>query len=182
MHVAVVTPPAEFITLDQAKAFLRVDGSEEDVLIQGLVSAAMLAVEAPDGYVRRAVGQQVLKASVYALPVRGRALALPFPPITAVNSITYIGPRGEELTVDPSIYELAPEGAIRLAYGRAWPQRRSQSDVISITFAAGYAAVPRPYEIAALMHVAAMYDNRDGSAPLPPAARQLLSAYRIPRV
>ncbi|HEX7002363.1 MAG TPA: head-tail connector protein [Trueperaceae bacterium] len=44
MHTAVQTRLA--VTTDEAKAYLRVDGSDEDTLIEGLVKAAKAAADA----------------------------------------------------------------------------------------------------------------------------------------
>lgn len=183
MHVAVVTSPADIVSLEQVKAHLQVEHNAYDAIIGTYVAAAIQHLDGPEGYLRRAVGQQVLKATVYEFPTcRDRGLLLPYPPVSLVNDIEYISPDGSEVEVDPEIYELTPEGRLRLAYGMSWPSRRSARDPVSITFTAGWEVAPAPIVTAVLMHVTAMYDRRDEGAEFPEAAKRLVSRLRIRRV
>lgn len=183
MHVVVATPAAPFVTLAQAKAHLQVETNAFDTLIGSYVAAAIEHLDGPEGYLRRALGTQVLKATVYEFPTcREQGLLLPYPPVQSVNDLEYIAANGETVEVDPDLYELTPEGRLRLAYGAAWPTRRSWLDPVTITFTAGYETVPARAVAAVLMHVSAMYDKRDETADFPDAARRLVSPLRIRRI
>ena len=63
-----VTPPAELIPLPEAKAWLRVDGMEEDALIGGLLAAATAHLDGWTGVLGRALGEQVWEISLDAWP------------------------------------------------------------------------------------------------------------------
>lgn len=183
MHVVVVTPPAPFVTLAQAKSHLQVETSAFDETIGTYVAAAIEHLDGPNGYLRRAIATQVLAATVYAWPsCRERGLDLPYPPVVSVNDVEYVDASGATVDVDPDLYELTPEGRFRLAYGANWPSRRSASDPITITYTAGWENVPKRIVTAVLMHVGAMYDRRDETAEFPDAAKRLVSALRIPRI
>lgn len=186
MHVAVVTPPDPIITLARAKSQLQVEHSAQDDVISGYVAAATQFLDGPDGYLRRSIGTQVLAATIYDFPMcRGAddGLMLPYPPVTGVNDITYVNAAGDVVHVDPDAYELTPDGRLRLAYGQSWPARRSRMDPITVTFTAGYAAVPAPILTAVLLHVSAMFDAGDENAGFPKAAKDLVGGtYRLPRV
>lgn len=186
MHIAVVTPPAPWLTLALVKTQLGVDHSEQDSVIETYMAAAMEHLDGPDRYLRRPVGLQVLAATVYSLPVSrrpGSGLLLPCPPVTAINDIDYIGADGEVVEVDPDAYELTADGRLQLAHGQSWAPRRSADDPITIKFTAGYAAVPKAIVTAALMHVMTMFDAGDEGAGFPGPAKVLVDGnYRLPRV
>jgi uncharacterized phiE125 gp8 family phage protein len=186
MHVAVVTPPADFITLAQAKAQLRIEHGEEDGVIAIYVAAAIQHMDGVNGYLRRPVGQQVLAITAYRFPLHrgpGCGMQFPFPTVTAVNDAEIIDADGQLVHVDPDIYELSPEGRLQLAYGKSWPARRDSADPITITVTAGWEVVPKPIVVATLMHINAMYDEGDAAAGFPKAARDLVDGlYRLPRV
>lgn len=185
MHVVVVTPPAPFVTLAQAKAQLGVNHNEDNDRITLYVAAAIAHLDGPEGYLRRAIGSQVLAATVYGLPcgrgARG-GLALPYPPVTTVNDVEYVNAAGATVHIPPDAYELTPDGRLQLAWGASWPSVRSCEDPITITYSAGYPVVPKPIVAAVLMHVTAMYDSGDEGAGFPEPARDLVEGnYRIPR-
>lgn len=183
MHVAVVTPPELFVTVEQAKAHLGVESAAFDTTIRTYVAAAIGHLDGPEGYLRRAIGRQVLAATVYAWPVsREAGLQLPYPPIVAVEKVEYLNAAGQAVEVEPDVYETTPEGRFRLAYGAAWPSRRSALDPVKITYRAGWASVPAQIITAVLMHVGAMFDRRDETAEFPDGAKRLISPLRIPRV
>jgi uncharacterized phiE125 gp8 family phage protein len=186
MHVEVVTPPAEVVSLEEAKKLIVVEHDEDDELIQAAVTAATQVLDGPNGYLRRAIGAQKLSATLYEWPCR--PLLLPYPPIVAVEAISYLDVNGAGQTVDAATYQLLPGGRLQLAYGMLWPNRRSCRDPITIRYTAGWAIVPLPIVQAIKMQAADFYANRGESAlatlafqPNPAIAR-LLAPYRIHRL
>jgi uncharacterized phiE125 gp8 family phage protein len=193
MHVAVVTPPAAVVSLDDAKAHLRVDHAEDDTLILALVAAATARLDGPAGILNRALGDQALQASLDGFPReptwrgwRPVDLRLPCAPVTAVESITYVAADGTSATVAPEVYELTADGRLRLAHGQSWPQPRSDRDPVTITFQAGYEALPPPLRAAILLMVADLYANRESGgigerafeAPMTTTVDRLISPFR----
>lgn len=87
MRVVVVTSPVPFITADQAKRHLRVEGDDENEYIEGLIAVATAWIDGPDGWLGRALGSQVLEA---VLPSRVWAgeRRLPLPPLVEILSET----------------------------------------------------------------------------------------------
>lgn len=178
MHVEVVTPPAEVVSVDEAKAHLRVDFEDDDDLIEGMVAAATGALDGPDGILNRALSEQVLRATLEGFPYEHhraawpsfshhhlrdhpRGLALRCEPIRAVSAVTYIAADGSEQTVDPATYQLTADGRLRLAYGQCWPSPRACDDPVTVTYSAGYDALPKPLRAAILLMVGDLYENRD---------------------
>ncbi len=71
------------MTLDRVKAHLRVDGDEENDLIQAYIAAAQATIDGPGGWLGRALGKQTIEYRTWlpeperlrhhpAVPARGR--------------------------------------------------------------------------------------------------------------
>jgi uncharacterized phiE125 gp8 family phage protein len=183
MHVVVATYPQPIVTLEQAKAQLRVDFDDDDVLIQGHVAAATEALDGPDGHLRRSIGPQSLVATIEGFP--RQPLRLRYPPITAVTRVAYVDPAGDQADVDPAAYRLRPDGSLLLAYGQAWPIARSRCDPVEVHYAAGYTNIPAVITQAILMITAELYANRGEAIAVDlvesPFIKKLLRNIRIPR-
>lgn len=154
---AVAAPSPEPVSLDQAKAQLRVDGSEEDALISQLIAAARSHLENACGvrFARRS--GVVLKCDAFADFER-----LPEAPVASVASITYTDTAGATQTLSSSVYELRADGveaAVVLKSGQSWPATEPGSR-ITVTAAIGYETPPAEVQLAMAMLVAHFYDNR----------------------
>lgn len=180
--VQTVAPAAEPLTLAEAKAHLRVDGTDEDTLITALIVAAREQAEA---FLRRALITQTwrLDADRFAA-----MMALAYPPIVSVSSVTYTDIDGNSQTVATSVYELdAAEAIVRLKYNQTWPSARDHPDAVKITYVAGYGAagsnVPASIRQGMLMLIGHMFENRELSAPIlinqvPMATKHLWMPFR----
>jgi len=171
MRLSLVTAPTtEPVTLDEAKAHLRVDGTAEDALITALIQAAREHVESQTG---RALITQTWDGTLDSFPARG-AIVLPKPPLVSVTSVKHIDAAGAEQTMNPSDYSVekpagphAQEGRILLGYGKSWPSTRCQSNAVTIRFEAGYGAadkVPAALKAAMLLAIGDLYQNRERQA------------------
>jgi uncharacterized phiE125 gp8 family phage protein len=189
MTIAELTPPpAEPITLAEVKAHLRLDGSEEDTLLEGLVRAARAHLEGQTGlcliartfrlYLDRWPGEKVIQIA------RG--------PVQSVESVTVYDAIGTPVEVDASGYAL--DGRARPAR-LILPERPEPSrdlNGIEIDFTAGFgeagADVPDTLKRAMLLHVAAMYELRgvlsveDQPGAVPAGYDRLIAPYRIRRL
>jgi hypothetical protein len=96
-------PAVEPITLEEMKAYLRVDvddGSQDD-LIAGLIKAARLMVEAAS---RRILIEQHWRVVLDRWPIGGTIL-LPLSPLIAVDGITVTDASGNVTDVPASVFE-----------------------------------------------------------------------------
>jgi uncharacterized phiE125 gp8 family phage protein len=124
IHLAskLVTPPTiEPITLAQAKAFLRVDVSDDDAQIVVFLAAARAVVEQETG---RALQTQTWDHFFDALPALRRPLELPWAPLQSVTSIKSTDTAGVQTTLDAANYLVDPSsepGRIGLADAGNWP-------------------------------------------------------------
>lgn len=167
---------AQVLTTAEAKLHLRVDLSDEDTLIDSMVKAATLDAE---HLMQRAVMPQKWRVSLdefptsyctgYSRNAMRYAIDLPMPPVTAVDSVTYIDSTGASIVLANTEYQVTSGSdyitRIVPAYGKAWPAARFQPESVQIIFSTGYAnaaAVPEPIKTWIALRVGALYENRAG--------------------
>jgi len=166
--VLVTGPTTEPVTLAEAKAHLRADGSDDDDYITTLITTARQAAE---NYTRRAFITQTWQYSCDRL---SSTIRLPHQPIQNVASVTI---DGTELSTDN--YD------VDIASGRIKPLARYTADDIGgivITYTAGYgdlaSDVPAQISQAILLTIGHLYENRE-SQKMPEMAKLLLGPYRV---
>lgn len=175
----------EPITLDEAKAHLRVIGSDEDGHLTGLIIAAR---EMAEGRLNRTIRQRAI-TEVFSGWHEG--LVLPKPPVVSVESITYTDADGTVQTLPPEDYYAGVHvepAIVELAPGFRAPALHFRRHPIAVTYIAGYGAgdVPRAIIQWMLLAIGAMYQNRESVvtgisvAALPEDFMQLLiQPYRV---
>ena len=182
-------PSGAPITLAEAKLHCKVDTSDDDTLMTGLIAAVAQHLDGRHAYLGRCLITQSWEFRVHAFPQCG-VIELPFPPLQSVESVKYIDDAGVEQTLaaDQYVVDSATyEGQVRRAYNVVWPFARLEDYAVLIAFTAGFGdadAVPQPVKLAMLMIIKQLYDKRgdDGDAgviTIPAAARWLLGPYRI---
>ena len=185
MALKVVTPPAvEAITLEEAKNYLRVDVTDDDILISDLITAARMFAEA---YTWRAILPTTYEYYLESWPVYG-VIELPNPPLISVDFVRYTTANNVQFTLDASSYivDTANEpGRVILKPNYSWPADELLPGLpIVIRFTAGYAVVPKPVRQAMLMLVAHWYENREAAGErsikeIAFAVESLLGQYRF---
>ena len=184
-------PAIEPVTLAEAKAHLRVDGTVEDTLIGSLIVTSRLHVEAALGL---ALITQSWSYFIDAWP-SGRALALPLRPVQSVTAVRLYAADESLETVPADHYLLdgvgVPARLVRKA-NIAWAKPRRIANGIEIAFVAGYGSavtdVPAPIRQAILLLIAHWYEHREpveiGTAEVsvPTMVSDLLQPYRPVRL
>lgn len=163
-------PTVEPVTLAEAKAHLRQDGTDEDALITMLITAARLHAE---NVCRRAFVTQswdlyldsfpkytyygVVPGYVpvdqlpsgwmsmrnYAVRFRGGKIDLPFPQLQSVDAVKYTDITGTVQTLAPTLYIVDPisePGCITPAPDTYWPDTQNRVNAVQISFTTGYGA------------------------------------------
>ena len=157
----VITPPAaEPITLPEAKAHLRVIGTEDDTQINMMITAARQSAEE---YLQRALMPQTLQIILdgFCDPVR-----LPWPPFAELMSVAYTDADGAPATV--AVGDMIADYrsglcVLRPVSGTQWPRLQTNSQV-AIQYKAGYldaASVPSPIKAWMLLLIGTLYENRE---------------------
>jgi uncharacterized phiE125 gp8 family phage protein len=188
MGLVLITPPAEEpVSLAEAKLHLRVDVSDDDALINGLIQAAR---ERAEDILRRALITQTWELTLDQFP-SGDEIELPFPPLQSVASIKYTNSNGDEsvFSSDDYIVDTAEEpGKVVLAYGSTWPSvTLYPTGAVAVRYVAGYgeaADVPQTFKQAMLLMAGEWYENRENAtqprqAEIPLAAKNLLWPRRV---
>ena len=201
MNLRVLAGPAiEPITLAEAKLHLRVDASDEDSLISGLITAARTHVER---YTNRVMVYQAFRMMLDTFPYEielPRSLAVEAAANT-VTGIAYATPRiryydeddsQQTLTYADGDFELLldnnPPLLVLPALG-TWPVTYTgQRGAIEVDFIAGYgstaASVPADLKVAIRMLIAHWYEQREAVATgtiattIPLAVESILMMYR----
>lgn len=193
MRTSLVTPPAlEPVSLEEAKAHLRVDGDDEDVLIANLITAAREWAEA---YTDRAFITQTWDATFDdGFPA---CVELYHPPLIGVTSVTYVDGFGVSQTLAADQYRVdAPAGPkpfpgrVSRAYGVSWPSTQPVNDAVSIRYQAGYGGaaedVPAAIRSALLLLIGELYKTREDTvtgtiiSSVPMGVEALLWPFRVP--
>ena len=135
--VALFTAPtAEPLHVDHAKQHLRIDHTEEDVYVEGLIAAVRSECEA---WRNECLVSQTLDLRLDDWP--DDDIIIPRHPLASVSSITYVDTDGATQTLATSYYTAdtySRPGRIALAYQQTWPTVRGVINAITIRFVAGY--------------------------------------------
>lgn len=127
-------PTAEPISLAEAKAHCRVDGSDEDALLTALISAARAHAE---GVTNRLMMTQAMRATFERFgEMKLKA------PLRKVASITYMDESAVAQTLSASSYVVEYDevpGCVELAYMATWPSTYVHPQAVSVDFISGYA-------------------------------------------
>ena len=180
MSLVLNTPPAaEPITLDQAKAHLKVDATDDDALITALIPAARARAEWHTG---RAFVTQSWTLWLDCWPGAGW-VQLPLAPLQSVASVTLYGCDGTPTVLDSGFYQVSQDGRVTLKPDLVLAPLRPL-DAVAIAFTAGYGAaadVPPLICEGILEIIGNLYANR-GDTELPLDALALLEPYRLIRL
>lgn len=178
----VTAPTALPLEVAAVKDWLRVDDSDSDGLIQGLIVQATDAAE-------RFLDRQLYTAT-WRVGLRrfwSGCFRLPKAPLQSITSVTYYDLDNTLQTLSSAYYAVdaaADPGTIELAQNYSWPSTYERPGAVRITFVAGYATpqlVPPGILLAIRYAIAQAFhaDRGDGSGPglLTAAVRAALSQH-----
>jgi len=180
-------PAAEPVTLDEAKAHLRVDGDGENAFISSLIVTSRLQIEAALGL---ALVTQSWRLTLDDWPA-DFTIELPMRPVQTVDSIEVCTSGDTDLALAPSMYVLDGNAApARIVFEAPLPAPCRAAAGITIDFTAGFggpSSVPQNIKHALLLLVAHWFENREPqehekSAAVPAAISALLAPYRVVRL
>ncbi len=185
MSAILLTAPAvEPVSLGEAKAFLRVEHSDDDDVIAALVSASRIHVETQT---RRALVTQHWRLSLDAWPEDGRVPVVPGP-LQELNAARVFDVNGAAHTVD--VQNFVPDVSASVLAFAPWamPMPGRLAAGIELDVAVGYgdaaADVPEPLRQAVRLLTAHWYENRGLAAlgtvtVLPTTVAALIAPYRM---
>lgn len=138
----ITAPSVEPVTLAEARAWCRVDSTDDDAILT-------LLIQAMREYAENITGRVFVQRSLQlSLPCFTEfTIELPRPPLVSVTSVKYYDVAGVLQTIDPSDYEVNTErepGQVKPAYGETWAYTRSVFNAVQIVYQAGYAPTGSP--------------------------------------
>lgn len=182
--VRITAPAAAPVSLAEAKAHCRVDGTDSDTVLSMLIDAAVAHLDGWTGILGRAMVTQTWRQD---FPGFGRRLRLPVGPVASVTSISYQDAIDATQTLSADVYAVRTDalgGYLEVKPGQSWPTTFARPDAVIVTYVAGTAAaeVPAALKVAVLMLVAAWFENREAvgeaMAEIPLSVHALVAPYR----
>lgn len=182
----VVAPATEWpITLDEAKAHLRVEHTDDDVLIESLIVTAAGMIEPPHGQCDFGLCEQTLRYSVRRWPCYGQGIRL-IGVATSIVSVTYFDDDNASQTVDAADYFLSRNGRF-VCFVEDFDAEPLyvRADAVSVTYKVGKAdpaKIPPALRLAVKFLVARLYASRgemiDATLADDPLLPRILAPYR----
>lgn len=196
-------PASEPITLAEAKAYLRIDSSGDDALINSLIVAARKLCEE---HMQRAIITQTLQLFIDTteeidqplwegmrtgpyLNYHKNYIDLPMPTVTAVTHIKTYDDSDSSTTFASSNYYLdnaRQPARVVLRTGSTFPTALRVANAIEVKYVTGYAnanSVPAPIKFSIYQVLTYLYEHRgdmyEGKTSLPITANKLLAPYVV---
>ncbi|MBN8996499.1 MAG: phage head-tail connector protein [Rhizobiales bacterium] len=184
MTAALITGPAlEPVTLEEAKAHLRLDGEDDEAWLAQVIATARRHVESAT---RRVLIGQEWRLWLDAWPVSG-VLRVPVVPLIAIDAITIYDADGEPHVAAPETYSVDKASIPARVRFETPPAPGLALNGIEIDLTAGYGDeaddVPSPLRHAILMLAAHWYEYRGlgetAEATTPAGFDALVAPYRV---
>lgn len=173
---------SEVVTLDEAKAHLRVTHDDDNDYISTLIDAAVEFASVATG---RVLGEREYEAIFDGFPP-GR-IVISVAPLQSVEAIEYVDTQGVTQTYSPyRAFGLnAPSyGYVLPEAGFGWPEANAEPESVTIFLTAGSADIPRAVRHAILLLVSTWYELResvsaDDLKEIPFSVSALLLPHRV---
>lgn len=193
MGLKLITPAAaDPVSIDDAKAALRIDFADDDSDLSSSITAATRHAERFTG---RAFIDQTWELVLDKFP--SNEIELKKPPLIEIVSIKYDDTDGNEQTLDPSRYTVdsVSEPGWVVPVGGSWPSSFDAINAVRIRYRAGYLDngvspptenVPQDIKRAILLEVGTFYAQRETlvigqTVAQLPAWENLLRHHRVER-
>lgn len=157
----ITAPTVEPVSLDEARAHCRVDGTADDALLTIFIQQAREQAEHQTG---RALCTQTREQVLDGFPC---VAILRGAPIESVTSVKYLDIDGIERTLDAAEYQLVQDAVpayVVPAHGKSWPATQDNPAAVRIRYACGYAnaaAVPAGIKAWMLLAIGTLYNQRE---------------------
>ena len=163
----------EPVTLDEAKAHLRLDGDGHDQRLASLIQAAR---EQAERYLGRSIGTQTLRVTFDEFDT---ILELPGGPVQSIEKIEYIDARDEYQELPTDSYRVIGSQD-RITATNRWPRVSNTLGAVMVTYVAGYDETPEAIKQSILMMVERLFDRHEANYDdtLARVASALLWPYR----
>lgn len=191
----ILTAPSVYpVSLTDVKTYLRIDGSDDDAILNIYIKAATKTAENYCGryFINTTIEYFMDRFSDYtddALDYEDlifgtcNSINLPYRPISSITSVKTYDAANTESTLSSAAYSLdSISGRIYLNEGYSWPTSLRTFQAVKVTFISGYGTaatdVPASIQQGILELVGKMYECR-GGCDMPESCKATFSEYRI---
>ncbi len=150
-----VAPTSEPLSVEDAKAFMRILESDDDAQIEAMIKSAR---EYAENYTNR---QFVEAAFEWTNSVFIQDLKLPKNPIQSIVKIEYMDTDGVYQILSTDSYYIYGEDGISKVHFSDLPNIKDDKRAVKITFISGYATVPESIVSYLKVLVSNIYENRE---------------------
>ena len=166
-YTVTVDATAEPVTAEELRDWLRLDDTSQDTMLEGMITAARVAVEQ---HTHRAFVEKTIKQSLAGFPASG-CIELLFPPLDSVSSVKYYDTDGTEQTIDSSNYIVDANRTVGLIQGVdnfSWPSSYERSDAVNVTFVTGKAdaEITKTAKVLIKLIAADLYEHAESQSEL----------------
>lgn len=175
-------PVTEPITADDLKTFARIDGDDENSLLETIIEAVR---ESMEFYLGRSLMEQTITLTMDFWP--DRVIELPKPPLLSVVSVYVLDEEDTQTEYAASNYYRVTEaipGLVCLTQEATGPTNTDRDKAgFAIKYLAGYGSlitdVPAGIRVAMMQWATMVYDGRAMTTTPPPEVKQNLDLYRV---
>lgn len=175
-------PSCEPVSVDELKIFARIDGDDEDSLLESFITAVRISIEA---YTWRAIIEQQWRMRLDWWP--GDVVEIPRSPLISIDSVKTVNEDSSETTYSSGNYFVitdAEPGKLVIKNGAEWPSNEDRyHGGFQIDFTCGYGSaasnVPEGLRTAIMQWATAVYENRAMTGTPPPEVKTILNPYRL---
>lgn len=183
LPVRVTGPATRLVSLNEAKAHLRVLHDDEDDKIESYCLAAETRLDGYHGILGRALITQTWERKFSGF--RNDRIYLPVGNIQSVSFVKHYDIANVEQTVSAANYLFGQDALgpfVELVATASWPASYDRPDAVSVRWVCGYGDavtdVPEAIRMAALLMVGHFFDH-GGSDDMPMAVNALLAPFRV---
>jgi uncharacterized phiE125 gp8 family phage protein len=149
----------EPITINEAKAHLRVDIGDDDAIIDSYIQIARANVEDRTGAI---LFRRNITVAVHP-PAQYEKFMLPVYPVASISNAKYIDYKGVETLLGASVFSLLPATRGQTYAANTGAKIFGQTDCLFLTLDAGYLSpddVPPALKAAVMVALAYIYEHR----------------------
>lgn len=161
-HSLRIGPTESPVLLRELKDSARIDGEDEDDLIDGLIASAAKTVEEMCG---RSLMPQTWDLKLYGV-TGDEKVRLKSAPVSSISAISYQDETDTTQTMDTANFYLFADddrAYVQPKAGTSWPTTFDRPDALTISYVAGYAsrdAVPEELKQAVILLATHWYEHR----------------------